>query len=60
MFDYYCQAVAGVFSSGAIDEVAVQSAHTGLSNIGGLAIYLSIFSLIPILLGLSPFHWFLI
>ena len=47
MFDYYC--CGRLFSSGPY-EVAVQSAHTGfIPRVGGLAIYLSIFSLIPIL-----------
>ena len=35
---------------GALDEAAVQSAHTGLiPRVGGLAIYLSVFGLIPLL-----------
>ena len=40
----------GFSRRGALDEVAIQSAHRGfVPRVGGLAIYLSIFALIPLL-----------
>ena len=46
----------------ALDEVAIQSAHSGfIPRVGGLAIYISILGLIPLLsFGFIPFRLYLI
>ena len=51
----------GFSRRGEVDEVAIQSAHSGfVPRVGGLAIYIAIFALIPLLsFGFIPLSLFL-